>query len=188
MFTLYSQQNRSCLGLWTKYPKCADIIQAYALQNDYLHILCEYSEIGLMISYFNKDKSNVLLNLCTTDKVLDTIIKDKFCSVEISLPSTSDLTQGNRSHLAQDILKVENEMQSKEILIILEQRLIHLFGLTDSVKDIEKRLNEIKGKYASDLVKLYLDQTQVCRYFYILHRTSSFFSRSDIYLMCVNLN
>ncbi len=119
-----------------------------------------------MISYFDKDKSTVFLNLCTTNATLDKIIKEKFLSLDVSLPSTSDLTTINKSPLAQDILKLENQMQSHTILIILEQRRIRLFGLVDLVKEVEKRIEDIKIKYASNKVKLNLKPGQVQKNFF----------------------
>ena len=89
---------------------------------------------SLLISYFHKDKSTGFPNLCTNNAILDKIIKEKFLSLDISLPSTSDLTYNNKSYLAQDILKLENQMRSQPILMILEQRRIRLFGLVDLVK------------------------------------------------------
>jgi hypothetical protein len=102
-----------------------------------------------MISYFNKNKSTVLLNLCINDADLTKIIQEKFSSIEISLPTTSDLTKDNKSYLAQDILKLKNELESQAILIILEQ----------------KQIEEIKKKYASNIVKLSLELKQARRLF-----------------------
>ncbi|CAF0757202.1 unnamed protein product [Rotaria sp. Silwood1] len=106
------------------------------------------------------DKSTVFHDLCTTNATLDKIIKN-FILLDISLPSTSDLTTTNKSHLAQDILKLENQIRPQNILIILEQRCIHLFGLTDTIKAIEKQIEEITTKYASSTVKLNLESKQI---------------------------
>jgi len=137
------------------------IVQAYSEQNERLHILCEYETIGLMINYFNEDKSNVFPNLCTSNATLDKIIQEKFRSPDISLPTTSDLTKENKSYLAQDILKLENEMRSENILMILEQRRIRLFGLVDIIEKVEKQIEEIKKKYASNTFKLNIEPKQV---------------------------
>ena len=152
----------SNIGFWIKYPDCARIVQAYSDLNERLHILCEYENTKyLLISYFHKDKSSVFSNLCTNEAVLDEIIKEKFLSLDISLPSTSDLTTTNNSYLAQDILKIENQMKSHPVLIAPEQRRIRLFGLIDLVKSVEKQIENIKTKYASNTVKLDLEPQQV---------------------------
>lgn len=157
--------NSLLIEFWAKYPDCIRIIQAYSDLNEHLHISCEYGAIGLMISYFNKNKSTVLLNLCINDADLTKIIQEKFSSIDISLPTTSDLTKDNKSYLAQDILKLKNELESQAILIILEQRRIRLFGLVDLVKSVEKQIEEIKKKYASNIVKLSLELKQARRLF-----------------------
>lgn len=82
-------------------------------------------------------------------------------SLDISLPSTSDLTTTNQSHLAQDILKLENQSKSEPILILLEQQRIRLFGLVDRVKDVQKQLEDIKINYKTNASKLSLDSNQV---------------------------
>ncbi|CAF4276172.1 unnamed protein product, partial [Adineta steineri] len=45
-------------GLWTKHQDSVRIIQAYGDQNECLHISCEYSPIGILVSYFPEDQSN----------------------------------------------------------------------------------------------------------------------------------
>ncbi len=105
----------------------------------------------------------MLLNLCTNDATLDKIIQEKFLSLDISLPTTSDLTKDNKSHLAQDILKLESEIKSEAILMILEQRRIRLFGLPDLVKKMEKQIEDIKRKYVSNTVKLSIEPKQARR-------------------------
>jgi hypothetical protein len=154
------------IGFWVKHPDCIRIIQAYSDSNERLHILCERETIGLTISYFNKNKSTVLHNLCTSNAELIKIIDEKFLSIDISLPTTSDLTKDNKSYLAQDILKLKNELESQAILIILEQRRIRLFGLVDLVKGVEKHIEEIKKKYASNTFKLSLELKQARRLFF----------------------
>ncbi|CAF3851388.1 unnamed protein product [Rotaria sordida] len=147
-------------GPWTKYPDCARIIRAYSDQNKNLHILCSYEAIGLLITYFNEEKSTDLRNLCISSTDLDKLIK-KFIFVNISLPSISDLTTTNKSNLAQDILKLESAMRSENILIILAQRCIHLFGYVNIVEKVQKQIEEIKTKYASRTFKLTLEQKQI---------------------------
>jgi hypothetical protein len=151
----------SDIGFWVKCTDCIRIVQAYSDQNESLHILCEYEVIGLIIYYFNKEKSTVFPNLCTSYATLDKIIQEKFRSLDISLPPTSDLTKDNKSYLAQDILKLESEMRSQNILMILEQRRIRLFGLVDIVNKVEKQIEEMKIKYASNTVKLSIEPKQV---------------------------
>jgi hypothetical protein len=152
----------SNIGFWVKYPDCARIVQAYSDQNPCLLILCEYEQAGfLLITYFNKDKPDVISNLCITDAALDKIIKEKFLSLEISLPSTSDLTITNKTPLAQDILKITSEMGSQAILILPEQRRIRMFGLVDLVKVVEAQIENIKKKYESNTIKLGLNPQQV---------------------------
>lgn len=114
-----------------------------------------------MISYFNVNRSGVLHNLGTTDADLDKIIKEKFYSAKIILPTTSDLTTTNKSPLAQDILKLDSQMKSQNILIILEQRCIYLFGFADLTKNVEKQIEDIKIKYTSNISKLNLEPRQV---------------------------
>jgi lipid A disaccharide synthetase len=150
------------------------IVQAYSDQNESLYILCEYETIGLMINYFNKYKSDVFPNLCTDNAILDKIIQEKFRSHDISLPTTSDLTMENKSDLAQDILKLENEMRSQNILMIFEQRHIRLFGLVDIVDKVEKQIEEIKKKYESNTVKLSIEPKQVQKFFFVKKRNLSF--------------
>ncbi|CAF3880404.1 unnamed protein product [Rotaria sp. Silwood1] len=158
------------IRFWVKYPSCTRIVQAYDDQNEYLHILCEYATIGLLISYFNKDKSTTFLNLRTNNANLDTIIKEKFLSIDIPLPSTSDLTTQNEiSHFAQDIRQIEQKKQSLPILIIIEQRRIRLFGLADIVKETEKQLETIKTKYASNTVNLNLEPRQITYLFNVYY-------------------
>ncbi|CAF0990647.1 unnamed protein product [Rotaria sordida] len=106
------------------------------------------------------DKSTVFHDLCTTNDILDKFIKN-FILLDISLPFSSDLTIANKSYLAQDILKLVDQIQSQNILIILEQRCIHLFGLNDIVKEVEKQIEEIKTKYESSMVKLSLEPKQI---------------------------
>jgi hypothetical protein len=57
-------------------------------------------------------------------------------------------------------------MRSHDILIILEQRRIRLFGLVDLVKEVEKQIEDIKIKYASNKVKLNLEPGQVQNIFF----------------------
>ena len=140
---------------------CLRIVQAYSDQNEHLHLLYEYGTLGLMITYFNKDKSPVLVNLCTNNATLARILEEKFASADMVLPSTSDLTKENKSYLAQDILKLHSEMVSQPILMVLEQRRIRLFGFVGLVRDIEKIIEEIKGKHVSNTVKLNLESAQV---------------------------
>lgn len=145
-----------------RFPDCLRIVQAYSDQNEHLHLLYEHNTaLGLMITYFNKDKSPVLINLCTNNATLIRILKEKFLSVDIVLPSTSDLTKENKSYLAQDILKLQSEIVSQPILMVLEQRRIRLFGFVDLVKDIEKKLEDSKGKHVSNTAKLNLEPAQV---------------------------
>lgn len=150
-----------CLDFWTQDPECVRIVQAYADQNERLHISCEYSTTGLLISYFDENISNVLPHLCTTNIILGKILKEKFRSVDINLPPSFDLTKGDTSFFAQDILKLEVESRHHPILIKLEQRRIHLFGITDLVNQIEERIEHIKTKYTSNVVKLNLESFQV---------------------------
>ena len=117
-------------------------------------------------------------NLCTHDATLDRIIKEKFLSNDIFLPTTSDLTQDNKTHLAQDILKLEEKMRSQVILMILEQRRVRLFGLLELVKQTEQELEEIKKKYASNTVKLSIEQIQAK-----IHFSFFFFQKLNIYFL-----
>lgn len=119
-----------------------------------------------MIFYFDTDKSTVFPNLCTTNTAFHKIIKEKFLSLNVPLPSTSDLTTTNKSSLAQDILKLESQIRSQAILIILGQRRIRLFGLVDMVKEVEKQIDNIKMKYASNTFKLNLESRQVQNSFF----------------------
>ncbi|CAF2651673.1 unnamed protein product [Rotaria sp. Silwood2] len=146
--------------VWIKYPECARIIQRYSDENEHLHILCNYEAIGLIIIYFNKDKATELHNLCITSATLDKIIT-KFILIDISLPSISDLTITDKSNLAQDILRLKDQIQSENILLKLEQRCIHLFGFIDTVKAVEKQIEEIKTKHASSTFKLSLESKQI---------------------------
>ncbi|CAF1430186.1 unnamed protein product, partial [Adineta steineri] len=148
-------------GLWTKHQDCVRIIQAYGDQNECLHISCEYSPIGILVSYFPEDQSNKFLNLCITDIIIEKIIKEKFISRDINLTTSSDLTTTNQSFFAQDILKLENQLRSQPILIILEQRCIRLFGIIDLVKEVEKQIEDIQIKYASNMVQLNLKPNQI---------------------------
>ncbi|CAF4338578.1 unnamed protein product [Rotaria magnacalcarata] len=147
-------------GIWVRNPNCAQIIQRYSDENEHLHILCNYETIGLIIVYFDKNKSNELENLCITSATLDKIIK-KFTLIDIFLPSTSDLTITNKSNLAQDILRLEDHIRSENILITLEQRCIRLFGFVDIVREVEQDIEKIKIKYASSTVKLSLEPQQI---------------------------
>ncbi|UJR25097.1 hypothetical protein I4U23_006458 [Adineta vaga] len=146
---------------WTQEQDCVRIVQAYADQNERLHISCEYSTIGLFISYFDENISTVLPHLCTTDVILGRILKEKFRSVDINLPVSSDLTTKNISFFAQDILKLEAEFRHHPILIKLEQRYIRLFGILDLINEIEQQIENIKTKYASNMVQLNLEPFQI---------------------------
>ncbi|CAF3244916.1 unnamed protein product [Rotaria socialis] len=148
------------IGQWVKYKNCTRIIQAYADQNEYLQILCSHEEIGILISYFSKDKSTVLPTLCTTDAFLDKMLQ-KFLFTDISLPCISDLTTTNKSYLVQAILNLQNKIQTQNVFIMLELRCIHLFGLIDTARGIEKQIEEIKIKHASTTVELVLEQKQI---------------------------
>lgn len=149
------------VGFWVRYPVCIRIVQAYSDQTEHLHLLYEHGTLGLMITYFDKDKSPVLINLCTNDMTLTKTLREKFLSLDVVLPNNSDLTKENKSHLAQDILKLQNQMESQSILMVLEQRCIRLFGFIDLVRSVEKELEEIKGKHISNTVKLTLEPSQV---------------------------
>ncbi|CAF1115341.1 unnamed protein product [Rotaria magnacalcarata] len=150
----------SNIDQWVKYENCTRIIQAYGDQNEYLQMLWSYEEIGILINYFNKDKSVVLPTLCTIDAFLDKMFQNVLF-IDISLPCISDLTTINKSYLVQAILNLQNKIQTQDIFIMLEQRCIHLFGLIDTVKGIEKQIEEIKIKHASTTVKLVLEQRQI---------------------------
>lgn len=52
-------------------------------------------------------------------------------------------------------------MRSQPVLMVLEQQRIRLFGLIDLVKSVEKQIEDIKTKYASNTVKLNLEPQQV---------------------------
>ncbi|CAF1359679.1 unnamed protein product [Adineta steineri] len=161
MLNIYTVELTITKRLWTKHQDCVRIIQAYGDQNECLHISCEYSPIGILVSYFPEDQSNKFLNLCVTDITIEKIIKEKFISRDINLTTSSDLTTTNQSFFAQDILKLENQLRSRPILIILEQRCIRLFGIIDLVKEVEKQIEDIQIKYASNMVQLNLKPNQI---------------------------
>lgn len=129
------------IGIWTDNSRCSQIIQSYADQNERLLIACEHSVIGLLISYFDEDKPTDFPELCISDATLDRIIEEKFLSVNIPLPSTSDLNTANEnSAFSQEIRRLEHELKTELLLIVLEQRCIHLFGFTEQVKDVQQRI------------------------------------------------
>ncbi|CAF1948341.1 unnamed protein product [Rotaria magnacalcarata] len=166
----------SSIDQWVKYENCTRIIQAYGDQNEYLQMLWSYEEIGILINYFNKDKSVVLPTLCTIDAFLDKMFQNVLF-IDISLPCISDLTTINKSYLVQAILNLQNKIQTQDVFIMLEQRCIHLFGLIDTVKGIEKQIEEIKIKHASTTVKLVLEQRQVDL---VIICSTSMYLRDDI--------
>lgn len=149
------------LGSWIKDQDYTRIIEAYLNQNENLYVLPSYEAVGLLITYFNKDKSNDFLDFCTTDAMLDKIIK-KFILTDIPLSAHSDLTTTNRSNLAQDLQKLKVQVEfEKFFLMKFEQRCIHLFGFADKVKEIEDKIEEIKRKHASNTMKIPLESNQV---------------------------
>lgn len=146
-------------GPWTQTSDCVRIFQAHSDQNDSLHVFCEHSTIGLHISYF-ADRSS-LSNLCTDNDTLDKILQEKFRAIDVKLPASSDLVIENKSFFAQEILQLHSDIRLQPVFMGLEQRCIHLFGLTDVVADVEKRIEAINKKYASNIVKLNLTADQV---------------------------
>ena len=89
-------------------------------------------------------------------------MKEKFLSVDIPLPSTCDLTTASEKSLfSQEIRKLDQQLRTELILIVLEQRCIHLFGLVEKVKDAELQIKQMKRKYTSNTVKLNLEPRQV---------------------------
>ena len=150
------------IGFWTRHSRCSQIVQSYGDQNERLLIVCEHSPLGLLISYFNGYKSAEFPELCINQGSLEQIIKEKFLSVDIALPSTSDLTTANEKSLfSQEIRTLDQQLRTEMILIVLEQRCIHLFGLVDKVKDIQQQIQQMKSKYASTTVKLNFEPRQV---------------------------
>ena len=150
------------VGFWTRHPRCGQIVQSYSDQNERLLIACEHSPLGLLISYFNEDKPTDFAELCIKEATLECIIKEKFLSVDIPLPSVSDLTNADeKSAFSQEIRQLEHELKTELLLIILKQRSIDLFGFTDQVKDVQQRIEQIKSKHASNTVKLNFEPRQV---------------------------
>ncbi|CAF1094066.1 unnamed protein product [Rotaria sordida] len=147
-------------GFSGKHQDCARLIQIHSEEYEDLHILCSHETIGVLIIYFNKYKSTKLHNLCISYASLDKFIK-KFTYLDISLPSIPDLTTTNKSNLVQEILKLEDQIQSQNIVMILKQRYIHLYGLVDIVKDVEKQIKKIKQECTSTTFKLSLELKQI---------------------------
>ena len=167
-------------GFYVKYPDCVRIVQAYSDQNESLHILCSHeAAVGLLITYFSNQKPTKLSKFSTNEDTLNRMIKEKFLLVNIALPSNSDLTTTNKSHLAQSILKLESQIQSQNVIVVLEQRRIRLFGLVDIVKEIEREIEEIKVKHISNEVELDLELKQV-------KMKQFFFEEEKKYLLCLD--
>jgi hypothetical protein len=115
-----------------------------------------------MVSYFNKNKFNISTSFCTTDINIELIIKKIFLSIGITLPSTSDLsTSHEKSPFAQSIRKLEHDTRSERILFIVEQRRIRLFGLADTVKELQTKIEASKAACESSTVNLQLSPDQV---------------------------
>ena len=149
-------------GFWAEDPRCVAIIQTHVDRNEPPPILCEHGAIGLSITFFDKLRSNVFLNLCTDDTSIDTIINRKFASTDISLPLSSDLTTvDERSLLSQEIRKLERSVPSTKIFLIMKQRQIQLFGLSDQVQLVKKQIEDLKANHTSNIVKLNLNSRQV---------------------------
>ena len=150
------------VGFWTRHPRCSQIVQSYSDQNERLLIVCEHIPLGLQIFFFNEHKARVFHQLCISDAILEQIIQEKFLSVDIPLPSVSDLTNADeKSAFSQEIRRLEHELRTELLLIELEQRCIHLFGFTDQVKDVQQRIEQMKSKHASNTVKLNFEPRQV---------------------------
>ncbi|CAF1230748.1 unnamed protein product [Adineta ricciae] len=148
-------------GFWIQDQDYARIVQFYGDQNKSLLILCEYSTIGLFIHYFDAHISVDFHRLCTTRETLRTILKNKFKSSDVNLPASSDVTKENKSFFAQDILQLEVEVRTRPILMKLEQRCIHLFGINQIVDEVVQQIECIKERYASNMVQLNLDSFQI---------------------------
>lgn len=136
-------------GFWTRHSRCSQILQTYGDQNEHLAIACEHSTVGLIVSYFNKEKSIDFPRLCINEAGLKRIIEEKFLSVNVSLPSASELMTANENNsFSQGIRKLQDELSTGMVLIVVEQRCIHLFGLKLMVVPIHQRIEEMKSKYA----------------------------------------
>ncbi|CAF1357967.1 unnamed protein product [Rotaria magnacalcarata] len=142
------------------YQDCAKLIQIHGEQYKNLHILCSHETIGVLIIYFNKYKSTKLHNLCISNVNLDAFINE-LAYRYVSLPAISDLTITNKSNLAQKILKLKHQVQSQNIVIILKQRCIHLFGLINIVNEVEKEINSITNECKSTAFNLSLEPEQI---------------------------
>lgn len=70
---------------------------------------------------------------------------------------------------------MEEKIKADNIIIILEQRRIRLFGLVDIVNGVEKQIEEIKKKYTSNTVKLTIEANQVKKMFLKLTIKSFYF-------------
>ncbi|CAF3357209.1 unnamed protein product [Rotaria socialis] len=147
-------------GLSENYPDCTKLIRMHGEQYTDLHILFSHETIGILIIYFNKFKSTKLHNLCISNVNLDAFINE-FVYLYISLPAVSDLTTTNKSNLAQKILKLEHQVQSQNIVIILKQRCIHLFGLINVVNEVEKEIKSIINECKSTTFNLSLEPEQI---------------------------
>ena len=84
----------------------------------------------------------------------------------MNLPASSDLTKENKSFFAQDILQLEVELRTHAILMKLEQRCIRLFGICQIVDEVVQKIECIKERYASNMVRLNLEPFQVLHRFH----------------------
>jgi hypothetical protein len=127
-----------------------------------LFIVCEHSTNGLMVSFVKAHKDTDFLGLCDSEESLERIIREKFLSVDISLPFEAHLTTANeKSAFSQEIRRLEHELKSKMLLIVLEQRCIHLFGLVDMVEEFQTEIDEMKKTHVTTAVKLNFQPRQV---------------------------
>lgn len=114
----------------------------------------------MLITYFNKYESTQLHKLCVSKASVEKLA-NVFTYADISLPPSSDLTTTNKTDLAQNLLKLENQIQSQHILMIPTQRHVYLYGRRDAVHQIEEEIKYIKKRCESTICKLNLECEQV---------------------------
>ena len=125
-------------------------------------IYCSFESIGVTVYYFSSETNTIFYELCTGHKKISEIIKKEFKTVNENLLLSSDVTTiEEKSIYSKELRKLEQEYLNKKIIIDLQRYNIKLFGLTETIDEIQSKIKELNKKHESPIVKLTLTEQQV---------------------------